>query len=220
MERRGVSRVLIVDDHPIVLQGLAQLISHEDDLEVCGEAGDSETALTLASQHRPDIAVIDLMLKGSADFHLIRTLRARHRDLPVLVISMHDEAVYVERALRAGAHGYIMKEEATELVLTAIRKVLAGDVYVSERMIPRILRRLVGGGSSDGGVDRLSDRELEVFRWIGRGLSVSDIAGRLKVSPKTVESYRAHIKDKLGLASANEVVRMAASWLEQQSAGS
>lgn len=217
MERDPVSRVLIVDDHPIVRQGLAQLIAQETDLEVCGEADDPETALTAVEERRPDIAVIDLMLKGTPGFHLIRTLRARHRELPVLVISMHDEAVYAERALRAGALGYIMKEEATELVLTAVRKVLEGDVYVSERMIPRILRRLVGGGSDEDGVDRLSDRELEVFQWIGRGLSVSDIGERLRVSPKTVESYRSHIKEKLGLASANDVVRVAASWLEQQS---
>lgn len=215
MEGRGVSHVLIVDDHPIVLQGLAQLITHENDLEVCGEAGDSETALALVRQHRPDIAVIDLMLKGSADFHLIRTLRARHRDLPVLVISMHDEAVYAERALRAGAHGYIMKEVATHKVLTALRTVLAGDVYVSKEMISRILRRMVGGGPSDG-IDRLTDRELEVFQWIGRGLSVVEIGEKLKVSPKTVETYRAHIKEKLGLSNANDVLRVAVSWLEQR----
>lgn len=218
MTRTEPARVLIVDDHPIVRQGLVQLIDQEADLEICGEADDAETALTTMERSRPDIAVVDLMLKGSVGFDLIRTLKARHRDVPVLVISMHDEAIYAERALRAGAHGYIMKEEATGLVLTAVRKVLAGDVYVSERMVPRILRRLVGGGSEDGGIDRLSDRELEVFQWIGRGLSVNDIAERLKVSPKTVESYRSNIKEKLSLASASDVVRVAASWLEQQAA--
>jgi DNA-binding NarL/FixJ family response regulator len=211
----GVGRVLIVDDHPIVRQGLTQLIAQASDLEVCGEAADAATAVLAIDELHPDVAVVDLMLKESSGIELIKDIKSRCPDVRVLVISMHDEAVYAERALRAGAHGYIMKEEATHKVLTAIRRVLAGDVYVSDEMVGRILRRMVGGNQSDG-IDRLSDRELEVFQWIGRGLSVGEIADRLKVSPKTIESYRSHIKEKLSLATANEVLRVAVSWLEQR----
>jgi DNA-binding NarL/FixJ family response regulator len=212
----AVARVLIVDDHPIVRQGLAQLISQENDLEVCGEAGDATGAVEAVQELSPDVAIVDVMLKGTSGIELIKELRTENRDLRILVISMHDEAVYAERALRAGAHGYIMKQEATHEVLTALRKVLRGDVYVSEEMVGRILRRMVGG-SGAGGIEQLSDRELEVFQWIGRGLSVNDIAEKLKVSPKTVETYRAHIKEKLGLTSAADVLRVAVSWLEQSS---
>lgn len=211
----GSSRVLIVDDHPIVRQGLTQLISQASDLEVCGEAPDAASAVQAIDELHPDVAIVDLMLKESSGIDLIKDIKTRRSDVRILVISMHDEAVYAERALRAGAHGYIMKEEATHKMLTALRRVIAGDVYVSDEMVGRILRRMVGGASSEG-IDRLSDRELEVFQWIGRGLSVSDIADKLKVSPKTIESYRTHIKEKLGLASANDVLRVAVSWLEQR----
>jgi DNA-binding NarL/FixJ family response regulator len=211
----GVGRVLIVDDHPIVRQGLTQLIAQASDLEVCGEAADAAAAVLAIDELHPDVAVVDLMLKESSGIELIKDIKSRCPDVRILVISMHDEAVYAERALRAGAHGYIMKEEATNKVLTALRRVLAGDVYVSNEMVGRILRRMVGGNQSDG-IDRLSDRELEVFQWIGRGLSVVEIADRLKVSPKTIESYRSHIKEKLSLATANDVLRVAVSWLEQR----
>jgi DNA-binding NarL/FixJ family response regulator len=210
-------RVLIVDDHPIVRQGLSQLIAQERDLEVCGEADDAEGAVEAVLAFSPDVAIVDVMLKGTSGIELIKELKARNQDLRILVISMHNEAFYAERALRAGAHGYIMKEEATNEVLTALRKVLAGDVYVSQEMMGRILRRMVGGSAAGGGIERLSDRELEVFQWIGRGLSVNEIAEKLKVSPKTIETYRAHIKEKLGLSSAAEVLRLAVSWLEQSS---
>jgi DNA-binding NarL/FixJ family response regulator len=211
-----VVRVLIVDDHPIVRRGLAQLIEQESDLEVCGEASDADSAVSAMDELDPDVALVDLMLKGASGTDLIKTLKARHTSVPILVISMHDEAVYAERALRAGAHGYIMKEEATGQVLSALRKVLGGDVYVSDRMVARILRRMVGGGGHGAGVDALSDRELEVFQWIGRGLSVPEIAERLSVSPKTVETYRAHIKEKLDLANSTEVMRFAVQWFEQR----
>ncbi len=211
----GVGRVLIVDDHPIVRQGLTQLIAQASDLEVCGEAADAATAVLAIDELHPDVAVVDLMLKESSGIELIKDIKSRCPDVRILVISMHDEAVYAERALRAGAHGYIMKEQATHKVLTALRRVLAGDVYVSDEMVGRILRRMVGGNQSDG-IERLSDRELEVFQWIGRGLSVGEIADRLKVSPKTIESYRGHIKEKLSLATANDVLRIAVSWLEQR----
>lgn len=208
-------RVLIVDDHPIVRQGLSQLIAQASDLEVCGEASDAATAVLAIDDLHPDVAIVDLMLKESSGIELIKDIKNRCPDVRILVLSMHDEAVYAERALRAGAHGYIMKEEATHKMLTALRRVLDGDVYVSDEMVGRILRRMVGGSSSEG-IDRLSDRELEVFQWIGRGLSVGDIADKLKVSPKTIESYRTHIKEKLGLASSNDVLRVAVSWLEQR----
>jgi DNA-binding NarL/FixJ family response regulator len=216
MSAEAVGRVLIVDDHPIVRQGLSQLIAQESDLKVCGEADDAEGAVEAVEEFSPDVAIVDVMLKGTSGIELIKELKAIDQDLRILVISMHDEAFYAERALRAGAHGYIMKQEAVNEVLTALRKVLAGDVYVSQDMMGRILRRMVGG-STGGGIEQLSDRELEVFQWIGRGLSVNEIAEKLKVSPKTVETYRAHIKEKLGLASAAEVLRLAVSWLEQSS---
>lgn len=209
------SRVLIVDDHPIVRRGLAQLIEQEPDLLVCGEASDADTAVAAMAALAPDIALVDLMLKGASGTELIKKLRTLHANIPILVVSMHDEAVYAERALRAGAHGYIMKEEATGQVLTALRKVLDGDVYLSERMVGRLLRRMVGDGSTAVGLERLSDRELEVFQWIGRGLSVNEIAKRLQVSPKTVETYRAHVKDKLHLQNSAEVMRVALQWSEQ-----
>ena len=216
--RKKAANVLIVDDHPIVRQGLTELIEHEPDLHVCGEASDAATAVEKMDELEPDVAIVDLVLKGSGGTDLIKTLKARHPTIPILVISMHDEGVYAERALRAGAHGYIMKEEATSQVLSALRRVLRDEVYLSERMSARILRRMVGGSESVG-IERLSDRELEVFQWIGRGLSVAEIAERLRVSPKTVETYRSHIKDKLSLANATEVVRLAVRWLDEKNAG-
>ncbi|MGH9322613.1 MAG: response regulator transcription factor [Vicinamibacteria bacterium] len=207
------SRVLIVDDHPIVRRGLIELIEQESDLEVVGEAGDSASALSAIEMLAPDVVIVDLMLKGSNGIDLIKELKAQNRDVRILVVSMHDEAIYAERALRAGGHGYIMKQEATNEVLTALRRVLAGDVYVSTEMVRKILLRMVGAGPGEG-IERLSDRELEVFQWIGRGLAVAEIAEKLKVSPKTVETYRSHIKEKLGLGSATEVLRVAVSWLE------
>jgi DNA-binding NarL/FixJ family response regulator len=209
-------RVVIVDDHPIVRQGLAQLISQESDLEVVGEADDAEAALSALDRLSPDAVMVDIVLKDSSGIDLIREIKARRPDARVLVVSMHDEAVYAERAIRAGAHGYIMKQEATNDVLIALRKVLAGDVYVSEQVVSRMLRRMVGGAAPSDGIESLSDRELEVFQAIGQGLSVAEIAERLKVSPKTVDSFRAHIKEKLGLASSSDVLRLAVSWLQQK----
>ena len=217
MATTKAARVLIVDDHPIVRQGLTQLIEQVDDLEVCGEAHDAASAAEAMDSLEPDVAIVDLMLEGSSGVAMIKELKRRRPDTPLLVLSMHDEAVYAERALKAGAHGYIMKEAATSQMLTALRRVLAGEVYVSERMGARILRRMVGGSASEG-IEQLSDRELEVFQWLGRGLSVNEIAERLKVSPKTVESFRAHIKDKLDLANSAEVVQVAVRWFEERGA--
>jgi DNA-binding NarL/FixJ family response regulator len=217
MSGSGAGRVLIVDDHPIVRQGLTQLIAQEKELEVCGEADDAATALEAVRDLAPDVAVLDLMLKGSNGVELIREMKSRNPSVRILVISMHDEAIYAERALKAGAHGYIMKQKAANEVLSALRKVLAGEVYVSDEVIGKILKRMVGGAGPDTGIERLSDRELEVFQWLGQGLAVSEIADKLKVSPKTIETYRSHIKEKLGLSSANDVLRVAVAWLENRS---
>jgi DNA-binding NarL/FixJ family response regulator len=213
--RRGV---LIVDDHPIVRQGLAQLISQEEDLEVCGQAEDAHQALHAVREHAPDLVVADISLKETSGMDLLKDLRIQHPELPVLMLSMHDEAVYAERALRAGARGYIMKQEATERVVTAIRRVLAGDVYVSDGMAARMVSKLASPGRRAGGspVDGLSDRELEVFRFIGEGHGTRQIAERLHLSIKTIETYRAHIKEKLDLKDATELLRAAIEWVNAE----
>ena len=214
-EPHGKRTVLIVDDHPIVRQGLAQLINQEKDLEVCGQAEDAHKAMQAIRQLNPDMVIVDISLKGTSGLELIKDLRVQYPDLPALMLSMNDEAVYGERALRAGAKGYVMKQEATEKVVTAIRQVLAGEVYVSNGMAAKMVSKLVGGGARTVGspADCLSDRELEVFRMIGEGFSTREMAEKLHLSVKTVETYRAHIKDKLGLQDANEVLRTAIGWV-------
>lgn len=212
---QGKHTVLIVDDHPIVRQGLAQLINQERDLEVCGQAEDAHAAMQAIRQLNPDLVIVDIGLKGSNGMELIKDLKVQYPNLPVLTLSMYDEAVYGERALRAGAKGYVMKQEATEKVVTAIRRVLAGEVYVSNGMAAKMVSRFVGGGTRTAGspADCLSDRELEVFRMIGEGYSTREMAEKLHLSVKTVETYRAHIKDKLGLQDANELLRYAIQWV-------
>jgi DNA-binding NarL/FixJ family response regulator len=217
------TRVLIVDDHPIVRQGLAQMINQEADLMVCGEAEDAQNALQAVSELHPDLVLVDLSLKGSSGLDLIRALRTRQSMLPVLVVSMHDESLYVERALRAGARGYIMKHEATDIMMNAIRRVLRGEIYVSDKMMTKLLGRLIPGDSPDTNasiLERLSNRELEVFRLIGEGHSTRHIAAVLHVSIKTVESHRAHIKEKLQLNDTTELVRYAMQWVEMGKIGS
>jgi DNA-binding NarL/FixJ family response regulator len=210
------AKVLLVDDHPIVRQGLAQLLEQENDLIVCGEADDARGALEAIDRLKPDIAIVDIMLKDINGIELIKKIKSRLGKLPVLVMSMHDESLYAERALRAGARGYIMKEEATDKMLIAIRRVMQGEIYLSERMISRILHRLADGKSqADSPLDRLSDRELEVFRLIGEGLGTRQIAERLTVSVKTIESYRAHIKEKLELNTSTEVMHQAVQWVQK-----
>lgn len=212
----GPAKVLVVDDHPVVRQGLALLINHEPDLAVCGEAATAAEALKAIADARPDVAIVDLSLKGASGLDLIKDIKVRHPGLPVLVLSMSDENVYAERALRAGARGYMMKEEATEKVLTALRRVLGGAVYLSDAMASRLLSQFVAGDAAGGGspVDRLSDRELEVFRLIGQGLGTGEIARRLHLSPKTIETHRAHIKVKLGLDSGTDLLRQAIRFVE------
>lgn len=219
-------KVLIVDDHPIVRQGIAQLINRESDLEVCYEAGDAEQAIEAickcsgngSNGCATDIAIVDMSLPGLSGIELIKTLRVRYPNLPVLVISMHDESLYAERALRAGAKGYIMKQEATEKVLAAIRQILHGEIYISDKMRSKILQRIIDNrfDAPSSPVSRLSDKELEVLRLIGRGLRTSDIASELHRSVKTVEAHRAHIKDKLNLKNAAELVRFAVQWIESE----
>ena len=203
-------RVLLVDDHPIVRQGLALLIDREGDLSVCGEAEGSHTAYHAIETLHPDIVVLDISLSGPDGLDVLKEIRMKRADLPVLILSMHDESIYAERAMRAGANGYIMKQEATEKVLTAIRQILRGEVYVSDRLTKRMLQQFVHGSSLPRDpLAILSDRELEVYRLIGAGHGTRQIADELHVSAKTVESYQAHIKEKLSLRNARELVQHA-----------
>lgn len=208
------SRVFVVDDHPIVRQGLALLINRESDLTVCGEAEDAQTAMQAVATAKPDILVVDISLSGPDGLDLLKNVRMRYPDLPVLILSMHDESIYAERALRAGAQGYIMKQEATEKVLVALRRILSHEIYVSERIANRMLQRYIGSPSAGrpSSIADLTDRELEVFRLIGEGHSTRQIAEELHISVKTVESYQAHIKEKLSLRSARELVQHAIQW--------
>ena len=208
-------RVLIVDDHPIVRLGIRQMIAAEPRLTICGEAESAAEALQLAKS-RPDLVILDLSLGDGNGLELIRALRKTAPDTPVLVLSMHDEALYAERAIRAGARGYIMKQEAIEGLVGAIREILAGRLFVSKRMSQHLLERLGQDAPVEGGrLGNLTDRELEVFELIGRGLSTTVIAERLNVSTKTVETYRSNIKAKLDLKDATDLIRFAATWTER-----
>jgi len=209
--RKNKARVLLVDDHPILRKGLAELINQEPDLTVCGEAEEAPKAFELVGTLTPDVAVVDVSLRGGNGLELIKNIKARFPDLPLLVLSMHDETLYAERALRAGSLGYIMKEEAIEKVLTAIRQVLAGEMFLSDRMKARLLNQLVGGRIKNGesSIDSLSDRGLEVFRLIGEGRGTRQIAEELRLSIRTVEAYREYIKDKLNLKNGTELVQHA-----------
>ncbi len=211
-------RILVVDDHPIVRQGLSQLIDHESDLAVCGEAETAADALGQLDGAKADMCIVDISLRGTNGIELIKQIKAESPSLPVLVLSMHDENLYAERALRAGAKGYIMKQEAPENVLVAIRKVLSGDIYLSPAMSARMLQMLVEvpTSSTTSSVERLSDRELEVFRLIGQGLGTRQIAEQLNLSVKTIESHRAHIKDKLNLKTATELLQHATLWVQAE----
>ena len=210
-------RVLIVDDHPLMRQGLAQLVNQQPDLTVCGEAEDVPEALQKTADLKPDVVIVDLSLKGSDGIELIRNLRSRSAQLPVLVLSMHDEALYAERALKAGAWGYIMKQEATNQVLSGLRRVLAGEIYVSHRLSSKIVQSMVGGpGASERSpIERLSDREFGVFRKIGGEATTKEIAAELCLSVKTIETHFAHIKKKLCLHSQRELVQHAIQWVMQ-----
>ena len=211
-------RIVIVDDHPIVRQGLAQLIEQEDDLHICGQAEDAHEAIRAIRELNPNLVIVDISLRTSSGIDLIKDIKAQFPALPVLTLSMHDEALYAERALRAGARGYIMKQEAPEEVVTAIRRVLAGTTYVSQGMAAKMVNKIVAGPGEKNAspVDRLSDRELEVFRLIGEGYGTREMAEKLYLSVKTIETYRAHIKEKLNLQDANELLRAAIRWANAQ----
>ena len=208
------SRVLLVDDHPIVRQGLALLIDRETDLCVCGEAEGAHSAFHSIVTLRPDMVILDISLNGPDGLDVLKEIRTKTTSLPVLILSMHDESIYAERAMRAGANGYIMKQEATEKVLVAIRRILQGDVYLSDRLTNTMLQQYVRGASPAKGspLVNLTDRELEVFRLIGEGHGTRQIAEELHLSVKTIESYQAHIKEKLALRNARELVQHAIEW--------
>ncbi|MHC4215965.1 MAG: response regulator transcription factor [Planctomycetota bacterium] len=209
-------KVFIVDDHPIVRDGLMTIINHEKDLAVCGEAEEPQEALKAISELKPDVVIADITLKNSNGIELTKTLKACCPKLPVIVLSIHDESIYAERALRAGARGYLMKEVASENIVIAIRTVLSGEIYVSNRMGKKLLRKMAAAGKADtisAPTDSLSDRELEVLRLTGQGYKPSIIAQSMHLSVKTVETYRARIKEKLNLANADELLRYAIQWV-------
>lgn len=209
-------KILIVDDHPIMRRGLAELINLEKDLVVCGEAEGVQPALELIKVLKPDVALVDLSLKNESGLELIKDIQVRFPKVLILVLSMHDELFYAERVLRAGAKGYIMKQQATNQVLVAIRRILGGDVYLSDAMSSKVLRKISGDKDKKAGstVDRLSDRELEVFRMIGTGIGTRQIAERLSRSVKTIETYREHIKLKMNYKDSSELVQNAIQWLQ------
>lgn len=211
--KNGPPKVLIVDDHPVVREGIAQIIRQAGGLEVCGEADCPENALQAVSTSKPDVVVLDLSLAAGSGLGLIHDLKVWHPGLPVLVLSVHDESLYAERALRAGASGYIMKQEVTEQFVEAVRKVLGGGTYLSERMSARMLQRLAGREpDAPTSIESLSDRELEVFRLFARGLPTREIAEGLFLSIKTVETHLDRVKTKLGLSSSRELFRYAIVW--------
>ncbi len=206
-----VHNIVIVDDHPILREGLAQLIDQQKDLGICGQFEDASKAFDAIPTIKPDLALVDISLKGSSGIELLKNIKSNYPKLLVLVLSMHDESLYAERVLRAGAAGYIMKQEAAEKVLEAIRKVLKGEIYLSDKMSAKLMHQLVGGRATATGsvMERLSDRELEVFGLIGEGRGTRQIAEQLHLSVKTIESHRAHIKEKLNLKNATELVHRA-----------
>ena len=211
-------KVLLVEDHPVVLHGLRAVIDDEADLVVCGEAANNADGLAQIKKLRPDIAVIDISLGSDNGLDLIKQAHEAMPELPLLALSMHDEAVYGERALRAGAKGYIMKKEAMDKLLTAIRRVMTGELYVSDTMAARLVNKLLNPAAAkeaEPGVESLSQREFQVFRLIADGIGPSEIAQRLNLSVKTVETHREHIKEKLGLKTGAELTRYSLQWAMQ-----
>jgi DNA-binding NarL/FixJ family response regulator len=208
------SRVLLVDDHPLVREGLANLIDAQHDLMVCGEAEDSAQAIARIVKARPHVALVDISLKNESGLELVKYLASQFPQVALIVLSMHDETLYADRALRAGARGYVMKREASKNVLASIRRVLEGGVYVSERVASRMALKLssTGKAATSSPVERLSDRELEIFRLLGEGRTTSQIASDLNLSVKTVQAYCARAKEKFGVTSLVELLRAAIRW--------
>jgi len=207
--------VFLVDDHPLVREWLTQFIQRESDLTICGEAEDTQDALKGIEETNPAIVIADISLKSTHGLELVKDLQVRYPALPVLVLSMHDESLYAERVLRAGAKGYITKQEATKKILLAIRQVIAGQIYISEKMASRMVHKMVMGraDTQKSPIERLTDRELEVFQLIGRGQATRRIAAELHLGIKTVESYRARIKEKLKLEDGTQLLQHAIQWV-------
>jgi DNA-binding NarL/FixJ family response regulator len=216
--KKNQTRILLIDDHPLLRTGIGQLIAQQKDMVVCGEVDDSLKALDAIEATNPDIVILDITLKKMSGIEVLKHIKVRYPKVKVLILSMHDETLYAPRALRAGACGYIMKQEAAENVITALRKINSGEVYISERMATQMLSRMVGGRATpiSSPVDLLSDRELEVFALLGKGDGTRDIAEKLNLSVKTIESHRAHIKEKLNLKNATELVRHAVQWVASE----
>lgn len=211
-------RIFLVDDHPITRQGVVVLINQEPDLEVCGEADSAPKAFDLLQKSKADLAVVDISLKTTSGIELTKNLKVLLPDLPVLIMSMHDESLYAERALRAGAKGYVMKQEASDNILIAIRRILEGELYLSEKMKEKMLHRLVHNRKDEVvfSIDTLSDREMEVFQLIGNGFSTRQIATKLNLSVKTIDSYREHLKLKLHIEKGADLVRHAIQWVKSE----
>ena len=211
-------KLLIVDDHPLVRERVAELINQEPDLLVCGEASDANEALAAAKSLAPDMAIIDITLKDTYGIELVKQLKELYPKLPILVLSMHEESMYGERALRAGAKGYLTKQEASKKIIDAIRRIMRGEIYVSEKLSAALLQKVAGVKTEGGGspIDLLTDRELEVFQLLGQGLAVREVAERLFVSVKTVEAHREHIKQKLKFKTSSELLRFAIQYTLQE----
>jgi DNA-binding NarL/FixJ family response regulator len=211
-------RILIVEDHPLFRAMLVQLINEELGMSVCGEVDNIREAIGIIEKTNPDAAVVDITLQGASGLELVKDLKARKMGLPVLVLSMHDEKLYAERVIRAGARGYITKQERPAVVVEAIRKVIEGGIYVSERVTGKILERLdhVHRSVEPSGIDVLSDREIEVFQLVGRGLNSREIAKRINLGPTTVDTYRSRIREKLGIKNAAELYQRATQWVTEQ----
>jgi len=207
-------RIFLVDDHPLVREGLTNLINEQNDLIVCGEAEDSAGAITGIAKTRPDVVLVDISLKNESGLELVKNLESQFPLVALIVLSMHDEALYAERALRAGARGYVMKRESTKSVLASIRRVMEGGVYVSERVVNSMARRFTSSPkrAESSPVERLSDRELEIFRLLGQGRTTAQIADDLHLSLKTVQAYCARAKEKFGVSSLGELLRAAIRW--------
>ncbi|MEZ5386025.1 MAG: response regulator transcription factor [Prosthecobacter sp.] len=216
--KESVKNVVLVDDHPIMRHGLAQLIRGEPGLEVSGEAGSAREGLDVVGKLKPDLVIIDLTLPDKNGLELVKDIRAAHPATQCLVLSMHDETLYGERSLRAGARGYVMKEEAADHLIAAIQKILGGGLYVSETLNARMLEQVSGASrSKPTGMDALTDRELEILTLVGKGVATKNIAAQLSISARTVEAHRAHIKEKLGITDGAALVRYAVQWVESRS---
>lgn len=213
-DKASAARIVIVDDHPIVREGLAMHLNAQPDLEVCGEAEDVPSAIALLAWAKPDLAILDISLPDGNGLDLVHRIAERHEGVRILVWSMYPEHLYAERALRAGAHGYLNKGQATQHVLEAVRAVLQGKIHVSGGLAEKLLRRVVGKKTEERSpIDTLSDRELEAFRLLGEGLTTEDIAEKMHISPKTVETFRARIKEKLGLSNMTQLIQRATQWV-------